>query len=164
MTRCSRVLLACAKWALYLIRPLVHTGVSMSSLPCPSRASLCFGYCGILNSLIPHPDSPLSLASFILLEEDWGAATGMCAGRAASRPLEIGQRKNCPPSGPQPWLLATSASQLLAHLVPCLCPGAGRAPPPWLPFLLRSQSHSSNWGIVSLVQAPGLVGRTEWGV
>lgn len=36
-------------------------------------------------------------------------------GGAACRPLEIGQRKNCPPSGPQPWLLATSASLPLSR-------------------------------------------------
>lgn len=135
----------------------------MSSLPCSSRASLCFGYCRILNSLIPYPHSPLSLASFILLEEDWEAATGMCGGRAACRPLEISQRKNCPSSGPQPWLLATSASQLLEHLVPCLCPGAGRAPPPWLSFPAWKPESLLQLGNRESCAGPWLGGKSRMG-
>lgn len=48
--------------------------------------------------------------------------------------------------------------------LPAFVQGRAEHHPLGSPFLLGSQSHSSNWGIVSLVQAPGLVGRAEWGV
>lgn len=83
----------------------------------------------------PPPLCPLSLASLTFL----GGRLDAGGGSAAGWPLEGSGHKKllALASGP-------SAFRLPAHLVPCLCPGQDRAPPPWLPFPL--------WKLESLVQ------------